>query len=67
MSDLIQINAVTKRYRRGSETINAVKGVSLNIAEGDFVALVGPSGSGKTTLLNLIGCVDKPMAQKPAG
>ena len=60
MSDLIQLNAVTKQYRRGRETISAVKEVSLSIAAGDFVALVGPSGSGKTTLLNLIGCVDKP-------
>ena len=60
MNDLIQLNGVTKRYQRGSETINAVKDVSFSIAEGDFVALVGPSGSGKTTLLNLIGCVDKP-------
>ena len=59
-SDLINLNAVTKQYRRGSEIITAVKEVSLSIAAGDFVALVGPSGSGKTTLLNLIGCVDKP-------
>lgn len=60
--DLIQLNTVTKRFQRGSETISAVKEVSLSIAPGDFVALVGPSGSGKTTLLNLIGCIDKPDA-----
>ena len=60
MSDLIRLSAVTKQYRRGSETISAVKDISLSIAPGDFVAFVGPSGSGKTTLLNLIGCVDKP-------
>ena len=62
MSDLIELESVTKRYRRGSETITAVNGVSMNVAQGDFIAIVGPSGSGKTTLLNLIGCVDQPDA-----
>ena len=60
MSDMIELSEVRKTYRRGSETIAAVAGVSLSIARGEFVAVVGPSGSGKTTLLNLIGCVDKP-------
>ena len=60
MSNVIELLDVTKTYRRGSETIAAVDGVSLSIASGEFVAVVGPSGSGKTTLLNLIGCIDKP-------
>jgi putative ABC transport system ATP-binding protein len=60
MSDVVELSEVTKTYRRGSETIAAVNGVSLSIARGEFVAVVGPSGSGKTTLLNLIGCMDKP-------
>lgn len=60
MSDMIELSEVRKTYRRGSETIAAVDGVSFSIAPGEFVAVVGPSGSGKTTLLNLIGCVDKP-------
>lgn len=60
MSNIIEINEVTKHFRRGSETITAVNNVSLTVAAGEFVAIVGPSGSGKTTLMNLIGCVDKP-------
>ena len=60
MSSLIQLEDVRKTYRRGSETIAAVDGVSLSVEEGDFVSVVGPSGSGKTTLMNLIGCVEKP-------
>jgi putative ABC transport system ATP-binding protein len=59
MSNVIELSEVRKTYRRGSETIAAVDGVSLSIAAGEFVAVVGPSGSGKTTLLNLIGCIDK--------
>ena len=60
MNNLIELNAVTKSYQRGSETIRAVNDLTLSVAPGEFVAIVGPSGSGKTTLLNLIGCVDKP-------
>jgi putative ABC transport system ATP-binding protein len=60
MNDVIELNAVTRSYQRGSETIRAVNDVTLTVAPGEFVAIVGPSGSGKTTLLNLIGCVDKP-------
>ena len=60
MNNIIELNSVTKYYRRGSETITAVNNVSLTVVAGEFVAIVGPSGSGKTTLMNLIGCVDKP-------
>ena len=60
VSDLVEIRAVTKTYRRGGETIEVLHGVDLDIPRGDFVALMGPSGSGKTTLLNLIGGLDTP-------
>ena len=58
MSALIEIRRVTKKYRRGGETIEVLHGIDLDIPRGDFVALMGPSGSGKTTLLNLIGGLD---------
>ncbi len=57
---LIEISGLTKTYHRGSETIEVLHGVDLDIERGDFVALMGPSGSGKTTLLNLIGGLDRP-------
>jgi putative ABC transport system ATP-binding protein len=62
MSALIEIRGVTKTYRRGGEAVEVLHGVDLDIARGDFVALMGPSGSGKTTLLNLIGGLDTPTA-----
>ena len=51
---------LTRIYRRGSEQITAVDGVSLTIRPGEFLAVTGPSGSGKTTLVNLLGCLDNP-------
>jgi putative ABC transport system ATP-binding protein len=57
---LILVDGVTKEYTRGSERISVLKGVNLEIAAADFVALIGPSGSGKTTLLNLIAGLDQP-------
>lgn len=56
----IIVEDVTKEYTRGSERISVLQGVHLEIAAGDFVALIGPSGSGKTTLLNLIAGLDQP-------
>jgi putative ABC transport system ATP-binding protein len=56
----VEVNNVRKAYRRGKQEIPVLEGLTLGIAEGDFVALMGPSGSGKTTLLNLIGGIDQP-------
>ena len=60
MSALVQVNGVHKNFTRGNERIDVLKGVNLQIPQGDFVALMGPSGSGKTTLLNLLGGLDAP-------
>ena len=55
-----RIASVHKHFSRGSERIDVLKGVNLEIPKGDFLALMGPSGSGKTTLLNLMGGLDTP-------
>ncbi len=60
MSALVQVTGVHKYFTRGNERIDVLKGVNLEIPQGDFVALMGPSGSGKTTLLNLLGGLDAP-------
>ncbi|MBS0461272.1 MAG: ABC transporter ATP-binding protein, partial [Proteobacteria bacterium] len=60
MTTLVAIRDLTKTYQRGPEKVEVLHGVDLDIAQGDFVALMGPSGSGKTTLLNLIGGLDSP-------
>src|SRR5262245_8941113 len=57
---LVRIQDVHKYFTRGSERIDVLQGVNLEIPEGDFLALMGPSGSGKTTLLNLMGGLDSP-------
>jgi putative ABC transport system ATP-binding protein len=57
---LVSIRGLTKDYRRGEQTISVLANINLDIARGEFVALMGPSGSGKSTLLNLIAGIDKP-------
>jgi putative ABC transport system ATP-binding protein len=57
---IVRICDLVKEYRRGAEVVRVLDGLSLEIATGDFVALMGPSGSGKSTLLNLIGGIDRP-------
>lgn len=58
----LEARGLTRVYRRGSEQINALDGVSLTIRRGEFVSFMGPSGSGKTTLINLLGCLENPSA-----
>lgn len=57
---LIHVRGVTRTYRQGAFEVPALRGVDLDVHDGEFTALVGPSGSGKTTLLNIIGALDEP-------
>ena len=57
---IVQLRDVTKTYQSGEFAVQAVRGVTLNILRGDFVAIMGASGSGKSTLMNTLGCLDQP-------
>ena len=60
MSALIQVNDVWKTYEVGQQQVHALRGLSVDIDEGEYTALMGPSGSGKSTLMNMLGCLDTP-------
>lgn len=57
---IIQVDQLRKDFHVGDVTVHALKGININIHEGDFVAIMGTSGSGKSTMLNILGCLDKP-------
>jgi putative ABC transport system ATP-binding protein len=61
---LVEMSDVTKHYMLGDTRVDALRGISLTIEKGEFLAIAGPSGSGKSTILNMIGCIDNPSGGK---
>src|SRR5690606_41289987 len=57
---IIETKEISKVYRMGNQTVNALQSISISIDRGEYVAFMGPSGSGKSTLMNIVGCLDTP-------
>lgn len=57
---MISLSGITKTYQMGSESLQVLRGIDLEIRKHEFAAIIGPSGSGKSTLMNMIGCLDVP-------
>ena len=58
--NIIEVKDIAKHYSLGTQTVKALRGLSFDIKQGEFIAIMGPSGSGKSTLMNIIGCLDSP-------
>src|SRR6266700_1402423 len=60
MPSIVQFDEVRKTYQTGPVTVEALRGISVEVEAGDYISIMGPSGCGKSTMLNLLGCLDRP-------